>query len=198
MPTQALTDLLDRIKEDQNAHEIISLLHLMLHMDAERLDGGEQAPPSVCVQTEELLEQKATEGQPPAGAVLRGDGRPDLPAVPQDPGPRPPGLGQGQASQTAPFGHQTVVPSQIPGRQSTAGECGGAAAAVSCQQRGFPQRQGFFPVGAREGGLALQRRRRRPRVSAAPSGVAVEINNKRQDFDKNLRSCFFFDLLSSL
>lgn len=60
MPTQAFIDLFSKIKNDQNAHKIISLLHLMLHMDAERLDGGEQAPPAVCVQTEALLEQMAT------------------------------------------------------------------------------------------------------------------------------------------
>lgn len=60
MPTQTFIDLFNKIKDDENAHRIISLLHLMLHMDAERLDGGEQAPPPVCVQTEELLEQKAT------------------------------------------------------------------------------------------------------------------------------------------
>lgn len=59
MPTQTLTELFDKIKDDHNAHKIISLLHLMLHTDAERLDGGEQAPPPVCVQVEELLEQKA-------------------------------------------------------------------------------------------------------------------------------------------
>lgn len=59
MPTQTFIDLFNKVKDDQNAHKIISLLHLMLHMDAERLDGGEQAPPPVCVQTEELLEEKA-------------------------------------------------------------------------------------------------------------------------------------------
>lgn len=59
MPTQTVTELFDKIKDDHNAHKIISLLHLMLHMDAERLDGGEQGPPPVCVQADELLEQKA-------------------------------------------------------------------------------------------------------------------------------------------
>lgn len=59
MPTQTFIDLFNKIKDDQNAHKIISQLHLMLHMDAGRLDGGEQTPPPVCVQIEQLLEQKA-------------------------------------------------------------------------------------------------------------------------------------------
>lgn len=59
MPSQALIDLFDKIREDENAHKIVSLLHLMLHMGTERLEGGEQAPVPVCVQTQELLEQKA-------------------------------------------------------------------------------------------------------------------------------------------
>lgn len=60
MPTQTFADLFNQIKDDRNAHKIVSLLHLMLHMDAEGLDSGEQAPPPVCVQTEEVLAQKAT------------------------------------------------------------------------------------------------------------------------------------------
>lgn len=57
MPTQIFNDLFNKIKVNENAHNIISLLHVMLHMHAEKLEGGEHPP--LCVQTEELQQQKA-------------------------------------------------------------------------------------------------------------------------------------------
>lgn len=59
MSTQTLIDLFGKLREDENAHKVISLLHLMLHLGAEQLEGGDQAPAPICVQTRELLEQKA-------------------------------------------------------------------------------------------------------------------------------------------
>lgn len=58
MPSQTLIDLFNKIRDDENAHKIVSLLHLMLHMGTKQLESGEQALDPVCALTQELLEQK--------------------------------------------------------------------------------------------------------------------------------------------
>lgn len=58
MPSQILIDLFNKIRDDENAHKIVSLLHLMLHMGTKQLESGEQALDPVCALTQELLEQK--------------------------------------------------------------------------------------------------------------------------------------------
>lgn len=58
MPSQKLIDLFTKIRDDENAHKIVSLLHLMIHMGTKQLEGGEQALDPVCALTQELLEQK--------------------------------------------------------------------------------------------------------------------------------------------
>lgn len=59
MPSQKLIDLFTKIRDDENAHKIVSLLHLMIHMGTKKLEGGEQALDPVCALTQELLEQKS-------------------------------------------------------------------------------------------------------------------------------------------
>lgn len=58
MPSQTLIDLFNKIRDDENSHKIVSLLHLMLHMGTKQLESGEQALDPVCALTQELLEQK--------------------------------------------------------------------------------------------------------------------------------------------
>lgn len=58
MPSQTLTELFNKIRDDENAHKIVSLLHLMLHMGTKQLESREQSLDPVCALTQELLEQK--------------------------------------------------------------------------------------------------------------------------------------------
>lgn len=58
MPSQTLIELFNKLRGDENAHKIISLLHLMLHMGTKQLESGQQSLDPVCALTQELLEQK--------------------------------------------------------------------------------------------------------------------------------------------